>query len=197
MGAMSPETSDDLGAVIFQAAYGLIAEHGASFTTQDVIKRAGVSLQTFYRYYGGKDQLMIALLGDLIRGHVDNLVRLTAGVDDPVARLELYVRSTLGSLEGPEALAGAQFVTAEHWRLNQRHPQELSAAVRPFTDLIAAELEAGRAAGRLAPRDPARDALLMTLTILGAYHHYAFVPDEGVETLADDVWAFCRAAAGG
>ena len=38
----------------------------------------------------------------------------------------------------------------------------------------------------------------MTKTIIGAYHHYAFQPDDpAMATVDDDVWFFCLAAAGG
>jgi hypothetical protein len=67
-----------------------------------------------------------------------------------------------------------------------------------MSDLIRSELEAGSSAGTLSPRNPGRDAWLMVKTIIGAYHHYAFQPDDpAMATLGDDVWFFCLAAVGG
>jgi TetR/AcrR family transcriptional regulator len=110
----------------------------------------------------------------------------------------MYVRTTLSPIHIPEELAGARFITAEHWRLHQTFPAEVWAATQPFSDLIRAELVAGSAAGTLSPRHPERDAWLMTKTIIGAYHHCAFQPDDpGMATIDDDVWYFCLAAAGG
>ena len=110
----------------------------------------------------------------------------------------MYVRTTLSPIHIPDQLAGARFITAEHWRLHQTFPAEVWAATQPFSDLIRAELEAGSAAGTLAPRNPERDAWLMTKTIIGAYHHCAFQPDDpAMATIDDDVWYFCLAAAGG
>jgi TetR/AcrR family transcriptional regulator len=43
---------------IIDAARRLIIAQGSSFTTQDLIKEAGVALQTFYRHFAGKDQLL-------------------------------------------------------------------------------------------------------------------------------------------
>ena len=54
---------------ILAAGRILIATNGADFTTQAVIQEAGVALQTFYRYFKSKDQLLLALIGDLIREH--------------------------------------------------------------------------------------------------------------------------------
>ena len=51
---------------IVAAARRLIAERGERFTTQELVKEAGVALQTFYRLFGGKDQLLLAVFEDLI-----------------------------------------------------------------------------------------------------------------------------------
>jgi TetR/AcrR family transcriptional regulator len=196
MGVTMSKPGENLGTAIFEAARMLAVEHGSAFTTQDVIKRAGVSLQTFYRYYGGKDQLILALIGQWIRDHCDGLVTRTADFEDPVERLECYVRATLQPLDAPETIAGAQFVTNEHWRLHQKFPREIWEATQPFTDLLRDELVLAKQTGQLSPRDPDKAAWLMTKTILGAYHQQAFLPD-ALGDIADDVWEFCLAAVGG
>jgi TetR/AcrR family transcriptional regulator len=183
---------------ILAAGRLLIMTKGSGFTTQDVIQEAGVALQTFYRYFGSKDQLLLALIGLLIKEHCDVLAESAVRFDDPVARLEIYVRRTLAPLHNTDGLASARFITSEHWRLHQTCPADVWAATQPVSDLIRLELEAGASAGTLAPRNPERDAWLMTKTIIGAYHHYAFQPDDpAMTTLDDDVWSFCLAAAGG
>jgi TetR/AcrR family transcriptional regulator len=183
---------------ILAAGRLLIMTKGSGFTTQDVIQEAGVALQTFYRYFGSKDQLLLALIGVLIKEHCDVLAESAERFDDPVARLEIYVRRTLAPLHNTDGLASARFITSEHWRLHQTCPADVWAATQPVSDLIRLELEAGASAGTLAPRNPERDAWLMTKTIIGAYHHYAFQPDDpAMATLDDDVWSFCLAAAGG
>ncbi len=183
---------------MLDAGRRLIAAKGSDFTTQDLIQEAGVALQTFYRYFGGKDQLLLALIGDLIHEHCAALGASAQGITDPVARLEIYVRATLAPLLTTDQLAAARFVTSEHWRLHETYPREVWAATQPITDLLCIELEGGVAAGTLAPGNSERDAWLMTKTIIGAYHHLAFQPDDpALETIADDVWSYCLAAAGG
>ena len=51
---------------VVAAARRLIVERGDQFTTQELVKEAGVALQTFYRIFGGKDQLLLAVFEDLI-----------------------------------------------------------------------------------------------------------------------------------
>jgi TetR/AcrR family transcriptional regulator len=183
---------------ILAAGQLLIMTKGSGFTTQDVIQEADVALQTFYRYFGSKDQLLLALISLLISQHCDVLTESAEPFDDPAQRLEIYVRQTLAPLHAADGLASARFITSEHWRLHQTCPADVWAATQPVSDLIRLELEAGLSAGTLFPRNPERDAWLMTKTIIGAYHHYAFQPDDpAMATLDDDVWYFCLAAAGG
>lgn len=183
---------------ILSAGRLLIMTKGSGFTTQDVIQEAGVALQTFYRYFGSKDQFLLALIGVLIKEHCNDLAESARAFDDPATRLEIYVRGTLAPLHAADGLASARFITSEHWRLHQTCPAEVWAATQPVSDLIRLELEAGSRAGTLSARNPERDAWLMTKTIIGAYHHYAFQPeDPALATLDDDVWYFCLAAAGG
>jgi TetR/AcrR family transcriptional regulator len=193
-----PRDENGPAARMLAAGRRLIGTKGSDFTTQDLIREAGVALQTFYRYFGSKDQLILALFTESIRDHAAALEASARDIEDPVARLELYVRSTMRPLNTPELLRGARFMTTERWRLHQTFPAEVWAANQPIIDLFRASLEAGQATGSLSPRDPERDAWLLTKTIVGAYHHYAFQPDDpAMATLADDVWAYCLAAVGG
>ena len=198
MVVMTASAQPDSPAVAIKAAgHRLIGEKGSGFTTQDLIKEAGVALQTFYRYFGSKDQLVIELIADLTLARCIEYSAVVDGMTDPVARLTYIVRTTLAPLKSDAEIAGAQFVGAERWRLHQLYPAEVWAATQPFTDLIRRELEAGLAQGVLAPRNPERDAWLITKTVVSTFHHYAYEPDDpAMTTIADDVTDFCLAAVG-
>jgi len=183
---------------LLAAAHRLVLEQGENFTTQDLIKEADVALQTFYRHFGSKDQILIAVLSDLIRGHCESLASQAADLDDPVERLRFYVTETLQEMVGNSGAAGARFMTSQHWRLHQEYPEALAEATKPFADLVQRELEEARAADLLTPRDPERDAWLINRLVMSVFHHYAFAEDEaGAATVAEDVWEFCLAAVGG
>ena len=49
--------------LMLDAARRLIGDKG-DFTTQDLVSEAGVALQTFYRYFASKDELLLAVIGD-------------------------------------------------------------------------------------------------------------------------------------
>ncbi|HKY13673.1 MAG TPA: TetR/AcrR family transcriptional regulator [Microthrixaceae bacterium] len=183
---------------ILLAAHRLVDEKGEAFTTQELIKEAGVALQTFYRQYGGKDELLIAVIEDRIRGHCLVLEEQARLFDDPVERLRLFVTASVDGLVDESTASAARFMTSQHWRLHQVRPEAISAATKPFADLVQRALEEGRADGSLSPRNPERDAWLITKVVMSVFHHYAFVPDDpAIETAADDVWQFCLAAVGG
>jgi AcrR family transcriptional regulator len=179
------------------AAHRLVMERGENFTTQDLIKEADVALQTFYRHFGGKDQILIAVIGDLVGAHCDALAERGAELDDPVERLHLYVTETLSLFVDNRSLGVSRFMTSQHWRLHELYPAELAAANQPFADLVAAELEAANDAGLLAPRSSARDGWMITQLVMAVFHYYAFADDDDADTVAEDVWRFTLAAVSG
>ncbi|WP_018501209.1 TetR/AcrR family transcriptional regulator [Parafrankia discariae] len=185
--------------VIVEAAERLILVNGARFTTQELVKEAGIATQTFYRHFTGKDQLLLAVIEDIIADQTERYEASARHLPDPVARLRHYVRSAVSSLNAPGwEGAGARFIPAEHWRLHQLYPEELAHATRPFADLVARELTAAREAGLLTPRHIERDATVVARLVTSVYHHHAFTrTDESAESIGDHLWTFCLAALGG
>ena len=183
---------------IVAAARRLVDSRGGGFTTQELIAEAGIALQTFYRYFGGKDQLLLAVIEDLIAEAADALEAEAAGIADPVARLEFEITSLVRSAGGGGEPGPAQFVTSEHWRLHQIFPDEIARDSQPVVDLFARELAAATEAGRLRSTDPQRDAWFAMRLVMSVFHHYAYVTsDEHAPTVAEDLWAFCLTGFGG
>jgi TetR/AcrR family transcriptional regulator len=191
--------SGEQAKLIIDAARRLVRAKGSSFTTQELVKEAGVALQTFYRNFGGKDQLLLAVIEDLVTESCAANRQQAEQLDGPVDRLRFYVTQTLSSLDGDGGDgSGPRFITTEHWRLHQIYPDELGQAVRPFTDLILEELLAAIAAGQLKSSNPPYDAWLITELVMAVYHHYAFAAsDEPSAVRAERLWGFCFRALGG
>ncbi|WP_433713915.1 TetR/AcrR family transcriptional regulator [Nocardia sp. CA-084685] len=184
---------------IVAAARRLLQTEGATLTTQELSKEAGIALQTFYRHFAGKDQLLLAVFEDVVSERASEVEAAARKLPDPVARLRFYLFEILRSLRGDGGgITGARFITAEHWRLYQLFPVEIAEANRPFVDLVEQELRAAAAAGLLRPADPATDAWLALQLVTAVFHHYAFAPaPTSVDDVAEQVWAFCLAAFGG
>jgi AcrR family transcriptional regulator len=67
------------------------AESGKEFTVQEVVDRSGQSLRSFYQYFAGKHELLLALFDEAIRSTADRLEEQIAGVESPLDRLHAFV----------------------------------------------------------------------------------------------------------
>jgi len=184
---------------IVQAAQRLIAVKGTAFTTQELVKEAGIALKTFYRYFAGKDQLILAVLEDMVGESCIGFKEEARHLDDPVARLRFYVTSVVDALavEGNDPQT-ARFITAEHWRLQSLYPLEVAVATKPFTDLLYEEIAVATEAGLLRPAEPGYTAWIVTQLAMAVFHYYAFAGIDGpLEDIADQLWQFCLGGLGG
>jgi TetR/AcrR family transcriptional regulator len=175
--------------VLVAAARRLVLEEGDNFTTKELVNEAGVALQTFYRYFAGKDELMLAVLEDLIREACEAFQVRAADLDDPLERLESHVTSVFALLDDPESRSGARFVASEHWRLTQTLPNEVAVAIKPFADLLRDEIVAADTVGEVNSADPERDSWLLSQLILSVFHQCSFA-DTQDPGLATGVWRF-------
>ncbi|MFC5749250.1 TetR/AcrR family transcriptional regulator [Actinomadura rugatobispora] len=191
---------------IVEAARRLTRAKGSSFTIQELVNEAGITLRTFYRYFADKDRLLLAVLEEEILAEAARTGAAARRLPDPVARLRFLITSTLESLHRQDADAphgrppdiGPRFVTAEHWRLHQLFPDEMARINQPFADLIERELHEAAALGLLSPADPAADSWLVMKLVMSVYHRYAFTTArESLDDTIERLWVFCRAAFNG
>jgi len=105
---------------IVDAAHRLIAERGERFTTQELVKEAGVALQTFYRLFPGKDQLLLAVLEDMIAENCAQYEEAARRLPDPVARLRFYITAALRSIADDDPMIAGEFHSASQARITGR-----------------------------------------------------------------------------
>ncbi|OKI86432.1 hypothetical protein AMK11_15250 [Streptomyces sp. CB02414] len=185
---------------VVDAARRLVVTRGFEFTIQELVKEAGIAVQTFYNYFAGKDEVALAVIEDMVSASVADLEHASSDLTDPVGRLRYCIREVIVNLGRDEVGPGmGRFIAAEHWRLMQTFPNEVARATRPYADLLARNLDAAARDGQLAPGDDIEhSAWLAGQMILAVYHHYAFTPqNEPYDAAADRVWAFCLTAWGG
>lgn len=182
--------------VLVDAARRLITERGENFTTHELVKEAGVALQTFYRYFGGKDELLLAVMEDIMREASEGFAARAAGLTSPVERLRSHVTAVIEAIDTDASRRSGRFIASEHWRLAQLYPEEIIRAIQPFADLLEVEIVAAIDEGQLRAHDPPRDAWLLMQLLLSVFHHHSFTGarDPG---LADEVWRFALGALGG
>ena len=66
-------------------------ETGKEFTVQEVVERSGQSLRSFYQYFGGKQELLLALFEESVRTTAETIERELVEEDDPLERLHVFV----------------------------------------------------------------------------------------------------------
>lgn len=186
--------------VMLDAARTLIAAKGDEFTTQDLVAEAGVALQTFYRYFSSKDELLLAVIGDAMTEACERWAQTAAELPDPLERVRYLLLTTLERLEGdPHNAAMSRFVVSTRWRLHRQFPKELAEAEKPFVDLLRAEVNAAVEAGQLNPPDVEWDSWFLTELVRAVYHYYAFAEHDSdeMDVVKDQLWQFCLTALGG
>jgi TetR/AcrR family transcriptional regulator len=192
----SKDRSFEQARVIVDAARRLVETKGPGFTTQDLIKEAGIALQTFYRYFSSKDYLLLAVIEDVIDENCKAFREQAAKLSGSVERLQFYVTATVKGLGASRS--GPSFITSEHFRLQTLYPAEVSQATQPYTDLLVDEIRAAVTAGHLEAKNPEYSAWLITQLTMAVFHHYDCAGlNEPTDQIADKLWEFCWSAING
>src|SRR5258708_6118708 len=115
------------------------AESGRDFTVQEVVDRSGQSLRSFYQYFAGKHELLLALFDEAIRSTAERLEEQVAKEATPLGRLHRFVveyyRMCLPAPKGRASKNNPTPVLAEfcHQLLTAHHEE----ASRAFVPLVA------------------------------------------------------------
>jgi AcrR family transcriptional regulator len=140
------------------AALELIAEaSGPDFTVQEVVERSGQSLRSFYQYFAGKHELVLALFEESVRSAAEHLRVLVDAEPDPLARLRRFAvayypmcspdPTRTSTDRSPPNPAIAEFAQ----RLLTEHPREAARAYQPLVLLLEELLRDAEAAGVARP----------------------------------------------
>jgi AcrR family transcriptional regulator len=178
---------------MIEAAMQLAEEAGlASFTVQDVLARADVSLQTFYRHFSSKEELLLAVLEETVANGSARYREEAARYEDPVARTECVVKGPLlHHLDQPTSAMGVR----EHLRLMERHGREVREADEPYHQLVRETIEAAQAAGCFVGVDASDEAELIMALVLSRYQNVVLgVVRRSAEEEAEHLWLFVSAA---
>ena len=129
------------------------------FTVQQVVERSGQSLRSFYQYFAGKYELLLALFEESVRNTAEHLAKTIEGIDDPLERLRVllaeYYRVCTPRKGGkaprtpsPNPAAIAEFAQ----QLLTEHPREAAQAFAPLVALVEEVLVEAATAGVIRPK---------------------------------------------
>ncbi|HEX4015623.1 MAG TPA: TetR/AcrR family transcriptional regulator, partial [Frankiaceae bacterium] len=133
----------------------MTASPDREFTVQEVVERSGQSLRSFYQYFEGKYELLVALFEDSVRSTAESLRQTVYEVDDPMTRLHNfaieYYRLCRPATKGRGAKKGPTALAAFAQQLLTDHPQEASRAFVPLLTLLEELLDGAAGAGTIRP----------------------------------------------
>lgn len=113
------------------------------FTVQQVVDKSGQSLRSFYQYFAGKYELMLALFEESVRTTAAHLEAEIGKVDDPLERLRLFLSEYYAlcmppapgrraTKRTPNPMAIAEFAQ----QLLTAHPKEAAQAFQPLVSIL-------------------------------------------------------------
>lgn len=170
----------DRAEAILAAATRVFARSGYhQARVRDIAHEAGVAEGTLYRYFPGKEDMLVSLFRAGMRRYLTNLEAELAGAEDAPTALARLAGCHLGHLE-----AHPDFARVTQIELREAHPglrEAVNAAIAPYLERIEGIVQQGQAQGHFAPDvDPrvARDVVFGSLdacvtTWVMARHPYA------------------------
>jgi TetR/AcrR family transcriptional regulator len=186
----------DIANDIIAAAWDLVGKYEIlDFTVKQVAERADVALQTLYRYFGSKDELLLAMLEESMH---EAVVFLDAPSEPPVERLKQIVTRPILITYNEHEQRITRWRGRERQRLLETFPDAVEAVYEPYRVLVADAIMAVCEAGDARTDDPDLDASLIlhfVQTMAHAVHGGGL--NELPEVVAEHVWRMCWAGIGG
>jgi len=127
------------------------------FTVQQVVERSGQSLRSFYQYFAGKYELLLALFEESVRSTAEHLADTVEPIEDPLEKLRAFLveyyrictptpkGKPAPKRAGPNPAAIAEFAQ----QLLTEHPREAAEAFSPLVGLLERMLTDAAGAGVL------------------------------------------------
>jgi AcrR family transcriptional regulator len=141
--------------LFLEAARELMDTNSGEFTVQEVVERSGQSLRTFYQYFGGKHELLLALFEESIRAaaeHLQDVVADGAGSLDRLYRFAVeYFRMCRIRPKGQPRTGPAPAMVEFAQQLLTSHPTEAAQAFAPLVTMLEALLRDAAADGAVRP----------------------------------------------
>src|SRR5580698_2895826 len=174
------------------------AESGKEFTVQEVVDRSGQSLRSFYQYFAGKHELLLALFDEAILSTADRLEEQLARRETPLDRLHCFVveyyRMCLPAPKGRASKNNPTPVMAEFChQLLTAHQTEAARAFVPLVTLLEGVLADAVKAGVVRPgveHDEDTGMILSTIMFNAAYAPTISGTERDATRAAEQMWAF-------
>lgn len=111
-----------------------------------VMKEAGVSARTFYRYFADKDELLLALMRDEMARSSRYIAAIVAEGATPADKMRAWITAVIGAADDPRRRARARLFSSQQ-PMTRKYPNELAESTALLTAPLRAALEEGAANG--------------------------------------------------
>jgi AcrR family transcriptional regulator len=134
---------------LLSAAARLFRDQGFDRTTvRDIAREVGIQSGSLFHHFPTKEDILFAVMVEVIRINTQRLQQALVGKSDPVDRLRALIRAELQTIVGDTR--EAMSVLVYEWRcLTPEHQREALALRDVYEQLWMDVLEALRSAGRL------------------------------------------------
>ncbi len=181
-------TGRDIAMEIIGAAWALVErDEILDFTVRQVIDRAEVALQTFYRYFGNKDELLLAMFEESMRRAAEQY--WDSGTEDAVERLRNIVTTPIVLPFDEQTRRMVRWRGRERQRLLEFFPDAVEAVYEPYRGAIAGAIVEICQTGRGDCAAPDLDAKLILHLVQEMAHgvHGGGIADPP-QVVAERVW---------
>jgi AcrR family transcriptional regulator len=170
---------------ILAAALGVIERAApAPPKVSDIVSAAGTSNAAFYRYFAGKDELLLAVMERGVAMTAAYLEEQMAAQPDPRARVAAWVQGALSQVGEPRRTARSRAVLGQFSAIPDGQ------ITAPMRDLLLGPLT------ELGSADPQRDADAVFTTVSGAIRRHTASASEPDPADVAHLVDFCLAAVG-
>ena len=150
----------------------------------DIVAEAGVSNKAFYKYFAGKDDLILAVMErgvGLVVSYLDHQMAKEAAPEDKIAR---WISGALAQVADPELIGMSRALVGQMSDSDKRRLAE-EESMASMRELL---LEPVRQLGR---PDPARDAEAVFVCTVGTMRRYVDSTDQPGRADIDHLVRFC------
>jgi len=179
------------------AAFELMDEKDSTeFTIQEVVDRSKQSLRGFYQYFGGKDELLLALFEEAVRESAEDIRGAVESESEPIERLRaftirLHEWCDPASTPPKRGAHNRRPISKFSLHLAIDHPARVRAALAPIWRMLRELLDGAVAAGEIKATETGRSALLIQQTVMNSWFGNHLVQNPRVRANAEETWEFC------
>jgi AcrR family transcriptional regulator len=143
----------------------------------DIVRRAGLSNKAFYRHFRSRDELLLAILAQVLRVQLNELEGRMARADSALDRIRCWIWGVLGRALDPEAAAATRPLLVHQARLLESIGEEVWDCVEKLKVPLRAAIAEAAENGELADADVESDTEVVYQLAIGWMHGRLITPE--------------------